>query len=555
MTAATPARLSSRRELLCDEELVALARDGDGEAFGSLVRRHQDRARLVAMSLVSDWAEAEDLAQDAFVRAHQNLDLLSDPARFGAWLARIVFGVCIDWLRTFRPQLYRGADERDGAGAAAYMSVPTADAGAHDIVERVELADRVASALARLPERYRLPLTLYHLDGLTHAKVASVLGVPSGTVRSLVARARDRLSVHLESYAKEVLSMPERGGSLAELFTEQPAAKLLHILNGDSTREIMERSSVPGEHAVWADALHDGPVPPFDVGEDEWRRIRTRFAEEAGWVPRGEALRMLGGWDHAVARYGEFDEAVIWCEHDLFDQLLLIRHLAWFAERDLGRTKLSLICIGEYPGMPAFKGLGELNADQLASLLGTRQSVSWRQLEIGRRAWRAFTSDDPTAIEKLLSDDTSALPFLRGALERLLEEYPALGDGLSRTDRQALSLIEGGATDLSQLFRANHALENRFYIGDTSFIARLRMLAAHPVPLIELAEGAAPKWWEGGRAELTQSGRDVLAGRTDAVRLRGIDTWIGGVHLEGAEPAWRWDTNARRLRRSSETVD
>ena len=72
--------------------------------------------------------------------------------------------------------------------------------------------------------------------------------------------------------------------------------------------------------------------------------------------------------------FADYDEVVLWFEHDLFDQLLLIRHLDWFSRRDLGRTKLSLICIGEFPGFEPFHGLGQLDADQLTSLLGTGRS-------------------------------------------------------------------------------------------------------------------------------------------------------------------------------------
>ncbi|MGH7646154.1 MAG: DUF1835 domain-containing protein, partial [Gemmatimonadales bacterium] len=217
------------------------------------------------------------------------------------------------------------------------------------------------------------------------------------------------------------------------------ARSLLHILNGDSTAGLLRRAGVHGTPAVWADVLHDGPVPPMEVGSESFRATRARFIAEQGWASHDSALRTQAEWDRGVERFREFDEAVIWCEHDLFDQLLLARHLAWFADRELGATVLSLICIGEYPGRPAFKGLGELEPDQLAALLPTRRRVTGRQLELGRRAWREFTSSDPRAVERFLAaDDTSSLPFLAGALRRHLEEFPSVRNGLSRTEQQVL---------------------------------------------------------------------------------------------------------------------
>jgi RNA polymerase sigma-70 factor (ECF subfamily) len=90
-----------------DAELVHLARAGNREAYGELIRRYQHSIWSLACLLLDDRFEAEDMAQEAFLRAWLNLDLLSDPAKFAPWLRRIIFGVSIDWLRVFRPDLYR----------------------------------------------------------------------------------------------------------------------------------------------------------------------------------------------------------------------------------------------------------------------------------------------------------------------------------------------------------------------------------------------------------------------------------------------------------------
>jgi hypothetical protein len=334
----------------------------------------------------------------------------------------------------------------------------------------------------------------------------------------------------------------------ADVFEERTVPEMLHILNGDSTRGLLEQADVPGTMATWADVLHDGQVPPFDVGADRWRQVRARFIADQGWAIYKKALATFRQWDATIDRYPEYDEVVIWCEHDLFDQLLLMRHLAWFAERDLARTTLALICIGEWPGRPDFKGLGELEPADIASLLGTRQRVSQRQLELGQRAWRAFTGDDPRAIERLIhEEDLTPLPFLAAALRRLLEEFPSVRDGMVRTDRQLLELIAQGKMQLTELFVANHALESNYFIGDSSFIVRLRRLAQGLDALVRLDE-RSEQWWKTGTVELTGQGRALLAGRGNWVRLSGIDEWRGGVHLHGNDAEWRWDPEAQRLR-------
>ncbi|MDQ3949616.1 MAG: sigma-70 family RNA polymerase sigma factor [Gemmatimonadota bacterium] len=534
-----------------DAELVALARSGDSRAFEELVGRYGRATRALAYALAGDWAEAEDLSQEAFLRAFRNLDLLADPEKFAPWLRRVTFGVCIDWVRTFRPQLYRletPADELATLAAASDEPSPL------EHVERVELTERVMRALAELPPRYRTPLTMYHIDGLSHEKVARALDVPVGTVRSLVARARRKLASVLHAYTSE---RPVRESSEEEVLLERPLVpRMLHVLNGDSTRGIMERSDIPGAYAVWADVLHEGPVPG-DVDDDEFRRVRTRFLTALDdWVSAEEGQAMYRAWDERLASFADYDEVVLWFEHDLFDQLILIRHLDWFARRDYGRggdygrTRLSLICIGEFPGVEGFAGLGQLSPDQLASLLGTRQRVTVRETELARAAWRAFTSSDPTSIERVLERDTSALPFLASALVRFLEEYPAVDSGLPRTERQILDGLARGLTRPVDLFLDSQKLEERIFMGDATFWLRLERLASGPRPLVRLSGRPTGQAFPKGEIELTDDGRRVAAGEADWIALDGIDRWLGGVHLVGHEASWRWDPRARRLVRS-----
>jgi RNA polymerase sigma factor (sigma-70 family) len=499
----------------------------------------------VALSLVQP-ADADDVAQDAFLRAFQNLDVLADPSRFGVWLRRITFGVSIDHVRAARARSSRADNQ------TSLDDTPNTDLDPLARVERNEIASRVVAALDRMPARYRVPLTLYHIDGLSHAKIARALGVPDSTVRSLVARARHRHarilagSPEVQDMANQLPRLSDSTDVLDDSLAETP--RLLHILNGDSVRETLERSQVPGAFAPYADVLHEGPVP-FSSGTRATRETRVRWIAANGYAPYAFAMNMSERWDAGLASFAEFDEVVMWFEHDLFDQLLLIRHLDWFSRQDMGRTKLSLICIGEFPGFEPFHGLGQLDEVQLASLLGTRELVSGEQLALGRKVWDAFTSPNPTALDTIATDDgPSALPFLAGALRRFIEDYPAVGNGLPRTERHILELLQGGESSIGDLFVAHQKTEERVYMGDTTFWRRVRELAADPVPLVRVEGDVSEP--PHGRADITDAGRAVLAGDADWVRLNGFDRWFGGVRLEaslGGDVAWRYDPLSRRL--------
>ena len=322
------------------------------------------------------------------------------------------------------------------------------------------------------------------------------------------------------------------------------AARMLHVTNGDIAadliREALREAEIQGDITLSADVLHEGPAPAGLLPE-RWRKVRARYLAECGYADYDRCLAELTEWDHKLEGYRNYDEVVLWFEHDLFDQLQLLRLLDWFGSRDLtfvARGRLSLICIGEF--------LGELTPEQTTSLLPERKPVSEQQVFLARHAWRAFCSPEPIGVEVALRRDTSALPFLAGALQRHLEEFPWTRDGLSRTERQALLGLDAGFETFDSLFRAVQALEKSPYQGDSSFFHCLRGLASPPMPLIRLQAGPGGSI-RSQRISLTATGRDVLAGREDWVRLHGIDRWLGGVHLHGRQAQWRWDGERSRL--------
>jgi hypothetical protein len=244
----------------------------------------------------------------------------------------------------------------------------------------------------------------------------------------------------------------------------------------------------------------------------------------------------------------QVDEVILWLEHDLLDQLLLMRTLDELSRRDLGSAKLSLICIDRFPGIERFMGMGQLNEEQLASLFETRRPVSPAQTKLAQRAWRAFTGADPTEIERLLATDTSALPFLASALWRHLEQFPSVRNGLGRTEQQALEIASAGPRSAVEVFLANNEREVSLYLGDLVFWRYLEHLASEPAPLLALDPPLTEEHSFACReVSLTTTGRSVLDGTADWPGLAGIDRWLGGVQLQGHEPAWRWDERERHL--------
>ena len=163
---------------------VARARAGDTDAFALLVERHRDRAYGLALRLTGVAADAEEVAQDAFVRAWRALPGFRGEAAFGTWLHRIVARLALDRRERL---MTRARHESPVSEAPEIVDVAApAEAGA-------DAGRKLDRLLDRLPERTRAAVVLYYYEDHSVAEVARALGVPEGTVKTLLSRARDSL--------------------------------------------------------------------------------------------------------------------------------------------------------------------------------------------------------------------------------------------------------------------------------------------------------------------------------------------------------------------------
>jgi len=319
---------------------------------------------------------------------------------------------------------------------------------------------------------------------------------------------------------------------------------MLHIADGDSVAGTLRESGLPGVVSTYGDLMYEGPAPA-GLDADAWIEVRARFLAGAGYAPLPDARQYMQSCASTLAAFSRHEEVVLWLDNKLSNQLILIKVLDWCSRRHLGAVKLSLICIGRFPGMDRFPGLGALTAGQLASLFPARLPVGEAHYQTAQKAWTAFTSPNPTEIERCLASGTSALPYLAPALRRHLEQFPSVDNGLSRTERQALQVLrEQGALPDRQLFSAVQRHEEQVFMGDWSFYRMMAELSAARHPLLNVSEQTRDSL---GEVTLTAAGREVIDGRADHIAWNGIDRWIGGVHLSGHNARWRWHPAAGRL--------
>ncbi|MQA89067.1 MAG: sigma-70 family RNA polymerase sigma factor [Gemmatimonas sp.] len=184
-----PVRPSSE---LTDAQLAATVQKGDAGAFDALVGRHIQRAFGVALRLLGQREDAEDLVQEAFLAALEKIDSFDTNRDFSPWFYRILVNRCLN-ARKSRSRRWTVELPSD---AASSVASPLAEA------ERSELRRHLEQAVLRLPERQRTIVTMFDLEGFSSPEIAEVLGISDGTVRWHLHQARRVLREALEPYAR-----------------------------------------------------------------------------------------------------------------------------------------------------------------------------------------------------------------------------------------------------------------------------------------------------------------------------------------------------------------
>ena len=235
---------------------------------------------------------------------------------------------------------------------------------------------------------------------------------------------------------------------------------ILNITNGDSAVKIMKAANIPGVFLPWRDVLHDGPVPA-GLTLEKLSEVRANFIIESGWGSPENIKQDFIERDNTLKSFEKYEKVILWFEHDLYDQLQILQIIDWFDKNRPKDSSLSIICVDKYLGM--------LSPEEMATLFQYEEPVTEEHYELSSEAWSAFRTDTPEQWVALLQMDTTKLPFLEGAILRLLEEYPNCSNGLSRTAQQALKIISQGEKRAGRVFGAFQDSEERKFMGDSSF--------------------------------------------------------------------------------------
>ena len=175
-----------------DRDLVQQTRRGETEAFGELVRRYQNSVFNVCYRLTGERRDAEDMTQEAFLRAFQRLGSYDDVRPFGPWIRRVATNICLNHLTSLKAPKLELDDE---------MDLPTEKMSAHPEARQEvrEEAQKVRAALLELPPHYRVVIELRHFQEYSYQEIGEQLGIPLSDVKSHLFRARTSLANKLKN--------------------------------------------------------------------------------------------------------------------------------------------------------------------------------------------------------------------------------------------------------------------------------------------------------------------------------------------------------------------
>jgi RNA polymerase sigma-70 factor (ECF subfamily) len=223
-----------------DDFIVKRCLEGDVNAFSLLVERYQNAVYGLCYHIVGNFADAQDLTQEIFIKTYITLSRIKDPAKFASWLYRITVNACNRWLRD-----RKGADDLPLEAVAQTDAAHLSGGSPEEHAEAEELCISVRKAISALSERNRLTVTLYYMDGLTYAEIGDFLSLSKSAVKSRLHRAREHLKTELISMVEDCFSRHK----LPEDFPE----RIRRVIPGETTRQqIIEAFGKPDKY-LWGD--------------------------------------------------------------------------------------------------------------------------------------------------------------------------------------------------------------------------------------------------------------------------------------------------------------
>lgn len=178
---------------------IKQVKKGDQNAFAEIVELFKDKVYQLCYRMVGNAHDAEDIAQEAFIRAYVNINSYDTNRKFSTWLYRIATNLSIDRLRKRKPDYFLDAEIEGTEGLTMYSQVPSDEIQPDEMVETLEFQEWIQQEINELPVMYRSVIVLKYIEELSLKEIGDILDLPIGTVKTRIHRGREALRKRLRN--------------------------------------------------------------------------------------------------------------------------------------------------------------------------------------------------------------------------------------------------------------------------------------------------------------------------------------------------------------------
>ena len=326
-----------------------------------------------------------------------------------------------------------------------------------------------------------------------------------------------------------------------------------HITNDEQTVGLLRKAGMKGLYLAWKDPLYEGPVSKDNL---ELRTSsRADYFAQQGWGDKQSLLAHFQGRNSQLQQISRYKKVSLWFDRNMYNQLQLIELLDCLSQSP--DIPLFMIDVSTIAHRENLRNLEKLSVADIKSLYHDETEITVNQLSIAIDAWRCFAAPDPRYLLQFRRQDMSTMPFLFDAIKRLQQQYPSTLNGLSRTQRQILDVVDGyPEISVQNAFEKVQAMEESPFLSGAMFWMVLKELSRCEVPALEIWQQEDAKTSSSQQnveelfpiccLKITATGKEVLRYHLDWLQINGINRWVGGVHLQDGN-IWRYAPKRRQL--------
>lgn len=297
--------------------------------------------------------------------------------------------------------------------------------------------------------------------------------------------------------------------------TNQMKTKTLHITNGDSTTDYLNKLNIDGDFITWREMLCEGKTT-IDVGSESFWKNRFLYLKTSYKVTKQKFIDYTLKEYRNLCNKKEFDEIILWFENDLFCQINMIAVVSWLKRYRNGYH----ISLANPPQKAAthYKGFSELSKNQIDKILNNRVALSQDDIEYADYIWQLYCSDSPLRLE-VVHNFNPMSPFenLSNAIDDHLKRFPSIENGLNAVENSILSIAnQEKFKNQNQLVGQLLKSQPNYGFGDAQYFQKLEQLK--------------PLFTSFDPVKLSRKGKQVLENKLNFYRqIRSEDSYLGGA--------------------------